>query len=165
LRFHRDDQAAGLTPGDRRACCVDKSGGEAIMIRRSREHLAGARESYFEHLRFASTVGLLALAAGIACLIHAIVPALCTGTASRTIGSLSRLFAQRDLLPEIQEQSLEATAFVVLLMLAAIASVPLWLLDVPNVLRFTYTALAFALPATLLLSNSELDCSHESEVI
>lgn len=126
------------------------------MIRQSSEHLAAAGETYFEHLRFASTVGLLAIAAGLACLIHSLVPALCTRTASRTIGLLSRLFEQRDLLPEIEEQSREATAFVILLALAALVSAPLWVMDVPAELRITYTVLAFALPAALLLSNSEL---------
>lgn len=132
------------------------------MIRQSREHLAAAGERYFEHFRFASTVGLLAIAAGLACLIHAFIPALCTRTASRTIGSLSRLFERRDLLPEIQEQSLEATAFVILLMLATLVSAPLWLMDTPPTLRFAYTALAFAMPMTLLLSSSELDGRRET---
>ncbi len=126
------------------------------MIRQSRDHLEAAGEHYFEHLRFASTVGLLAIAAGLACLIHALVPALCTRTASRTIGQLSNLFERRDLLDEIQEQSREATAFVMLLGLATLVSAPLWLMEVPMVLRVAYTTLAFALPATLLLSNREL---------
>jgi hypothetical protein len=38
------------------------------MIARSRGHLADAGEPYFEHLRFAMTVGLMALAAGLALL-------------------------------------------------------------------------------------------------
>jgi hypothetical protein len=39
----------------------------------------------------------------------------------------------------------------------------LWLLEVPNVLRIAYSALAFALPTTFLLSNRELDCSRSAE--
>lgn len=132
------------------------------MIGHSKAHLTEAGEGYFEHLRFASTVGLMAIAAGLACLIHALVPALCTRTASRTIGSLTRLFERRDLLPEIEDESVEATAFVSLLMLAVTVIAPLWILEVPTILRVTYTVLAFALPLTLLLTNSELASRPEA---
>ena len=133
------------------------------MLKQSKAHLMAADERYFEHMRFASTVGLLTIAAGLACLIHALVPALCTRTASRTVGRLAQLFERRELLGEVEEQSLEATAFVMLLALATAVSAPLWLMDVPVVLRVAYTALAFALPLTLLLSNRELDCPIRDE--
>jgi hypothetical protein len=71
------------------------------MITESKAHFREAGETYLGHLRFASTIGLLAIAAGLACLIHALVPALCTRTASRTVGQLARLFEQRELLCEI----------------------------------------------------------------
>lgn len=61
------------------------------MIGRSKAHLVAAGETYWEHLRFARTIGLLSLSAGIACLIHAIIPSLCTTTASRTIGRINQL--------------------------------------------------------------------------
>ena len=133
------------------------------MIRQSREHLAAAGEDYFEHLRFASTVGLMAIAAGLACLIHAVVPALCTRTASRTIAALTRLFERRDMVDKIADESRETTAFAFLIILSAVVVAPLWLLEVPNVLRIAYSALAFALPTTLLLSNPELDCPRGAE--
>ncbi len=126
------------------------------MIRQSNDHLTAAGEGYFEHFRFASTVGLMAIAAGLACLIHALVPAFCTRTASRTIGQLKRLIDQRDLLAEAQEEAREATAFAALLLLATVVSAPLWVLDAPTFLRAAYTSMAFALPFTLLLSNREL---------
>ena len=72
------------------------------MIRRSKQHLVEAGETYFEHLSFAATVGLMALAGGLACLIHAIVPGLCTRTASRTIGLLNELLADRRRVAEIR---------------------------------------------------------------
>lgn len=48
------------------------------MIGRSRAHLASAGKSYLEHMRFAAAVGALMVIAGGACIIHALVPALCT---------------------------------------------------------------------------------------
>ncbi len=127
------------------------------MIRQSKQHLAAAGERYGEHFRFATTVGCLAIAAGIACLIHAVIPALCTGTCSRIVRRLTILFDQRDRLTEVQNESSEAIGFVVLLGLATIAVIPLWLLAVPTPIRLLYTALAFAIPVTLLLGNRELD--------
>jgi hypothetical protein len=127
-----------------------------LVIRRSNDHLAAAGESYLEHFSFASTVGLMAIAAGLACIIHAIVPALCTRTASRTIASLGRLLERREMLDEIAEEASEAIAFAGLLVLAAVVAAPLWLSDVPSVLQWAYTAMAFAFPATLLLTNGEL---------
>jgi hypothetical protein len=126
------------------------------VIRRSKDHLAAAGEAYFEHFRFASTVGLMAIAAGLACIIHAVVPALCTRTASRTIASLGRLLERREMLREIAEEASEAIAFAGLLILAVVVAAPLWLSDAPDLLQWAYTALAFAFPATLLLTNGEL---------
>ncbi|WP_324808177.1 DUF6356 family protein [Sphingomonas sp. LY29] len=126
------------------------------MIRQSKQHLSAAGERYGEHFRFATTVGCLAVAAGIACLLHAVIPALCTGTCSRIIRRLNVLFDERERLSEISDESSDAIAFVVLLGLATIAVVPLWAMAVPTPIRLLYTALAFAIPAALLLSNREL---------
>lgn len=127
------------------------------MIAQSRAHLIATGESYLQHWRFATTVGLMAIAAGIACLIHAIVPALCTRTASRTIGLLEELFADRSRLDEVEARSTEAMAFVMLIGLATLIVLPLWLLDTPVPLRLCYTLFAYALPLTLLLTNRELE--------
>ena len=127
------------------------------MIAQSKAHLAATGEGYLEHFRFASTVGLLAMAAGLACLIHALVPALCTRTCSRTVAMLSELFADRGKLSSVRERSDHVLAFIQLLMLGAIVVAPLWLLDAPQALRLLYTGLALALPATLLLTNRELE--------
>jgi len=125
-------------------------------IRRSRLHLREAGESYAEHFRFAATVGLLALSAGLACLIHAFVPALCTRTASRTIRLLNRLLDERDQLDEIRSQSIDAMAFTIMVVLAVVLSLPLWWLRIPTPLALGYTLLAFSIPATHLLTNREL---------
>ena len=127
------------------------------MIEQSRAHLQAAGESYFEHMRFATNFGLLAMAAGVAALIHALIPAFCTRTASRTIGLLNILTSERHRLDEIEARSIEAKAFILLLILATLVVAPLWILDAPASLRAIYTLLAYALPAALLLTNRELD--------
>jgi len=127
------------------------------MIGRSKQHLIEAGESYFEHLGFAATVGLMALAAGLACLIHALIPALCTRTASRTIGLLNQLLADRGRVSEIRDQSIEAIAFAALIVAAATIPFVLLLTAAPVPLHATYGAMALALPITLLLSNPELE--------
>ncbi len=55
---------------------------------RWRAHLVQAGESYFEHMGVALRIGGLLIAAGFACLVHAVVPALCTDRASRTVRRL-----------------------------------------------------------------------------
>jgi hypothetical protein len=126
------------------------------MISQSREHLRQADEGYWQHFRFATTFGLLAMAAGIAALLHAFIPALCTSTASRIIRHLGQLVEDRHRIDAIEREAVEARAFVLLLILAAAVVAPLWILDAPTALRAVYTLLAFALPATLLISNPDL---------
>ncbi len=65
------------------------------MIKTSRRHLRDAGEGYFEHLRFASRVGALAIGGGVACFVHAVVPALFKTTGSRVIGRLNALIDER----------------------------------------------------------------------
>jgi hypothetical protein len=127
------------------------------MIRTSRAHLLATGEDYFRHLRFATTVGLLAIGAGVACLIHGLIPGMCTGTASRTIRHLTAMLDERDLLSETRAQASELLAFVLLLALASAVVAPLWLVPVEPVIRLVYSALAFAIPLTLLIVNRELE--------
>jgi Family of unknown function (DUF6356) len=131
------------------------------MISQSREHLREAGEGYWQHFRFATTFGLLAMAAGIAALIHAFIPAVCTSTASRIVRYLGQLIEDRTKVDVIEREAVEARAFVLLLLLAAAVVAPLWILDAPTPLRAIYTLLAFALPATLLISNPGLTSSRE----
>jgi len=133
------------------------------VIGRSRAHLAAAGETYREHFRFARTVGLLSLAAGIACLIHAIIPALCTTTASRTIGRINQLLAERQRIDEVKAATSDTTAFVLLLLLSSATIAPLWVLPAAIELRLAYTGLAFALPLALLLTNPDLQQLAETE--
>ena len=131
------------------------------MIAQSRAHLQSAGEGYWQHFRFATTFGLLAAASGFAAIIHAFVPGMCTHTASRIVRHLGQLADDRTKIDAIENEAVEARAFVLLLFLAATVVAPLWVMDAPNTLRLLYTLLAFALPAVLLISNPELASREE----
>ena len=131
------------------------------MISQTKAHLQAAGETYWQHFRFATTFGLLAMAAGIAAILHAFIPALCTTTASRIVRHLGQLLEDRSKIDALESEAVEAKAFVLLLILASAVVAPLWLLDAPTTLRLAYTALAYALPAVLMLTNPELMTSEE----
>ena len=57
------------------------------------DHPATVNETYFEHMRFALTFAFWLTMAGLAALVHAIIPAACETTASRI---LRRLVAKMD---------------------------------------------------------------------
>ena len=126
------------------------------MIEQSRSHLRDAGEGYWQHFRFATTFGLLAIAAGLAALLHAVIPALCTRTASRIVRHLGQLIEDRSRIDEIENEAIEARAFVLLLILATAVVAPLWLIGAPFALKIAYTVLAYSLPAALMFSNPEL---------
>ena len=65
------------------------------MIDTSRRHLRDTGESYFEHLRFATKVGAVAIGGGLACFAHAVVPAWFSTTGSRAIRRLNQLIDDR----------------------------------------------------------------------
>lgn len=127
------------------------------MLTECRAHLRDAGEGYLEHLRFAALVGGMLIGAGIACVIHALVPAFCTRTASRTVERLGRLFNDRSALPTVAAESSGALTMVLLLLLALpVAGAILllsshWGLGVPMVL------LTLAVPVTYLVTNPGLD--------
>jgi uncharacterized protein YjeT (DUF2065 family) len=126
------------------------------MFRRSKAHLAEAGESYVDHLRFAVGVGLMLVAAGTACILHGLLPGLCTKTASRTVDELKRLFAERDALASALA---EASGALVLVGLVAL-TLPAWtlLLIAPGYPVPIATALfALAIPAVYLWTNPQLE--------
>ncbi len=119
------------------------------LIGRSRGHLAQVGESYFQHMRFAATVGRLLVAAGIACLLHAIVPGLFTDRASRTIRHLAAVLDRRQMLDEFAGER-ERDAFVPLLLLSlAVAALP-WIAGAEAVPSLILSVLTFGFPAAYL---------------
>jgi Family of unknown function (DUF6356) len=131
------------------------------MIQQSRAHLRQADEGYWQHFRFATTFGLLAIAAGLAAMLHAFIPAVCTHTASRIVRYLGQLLEDRSKIDAVESEAVEARAFVLLLILATAVVVPLWVLGAPLLLKVSYTVLAYALPAALMFTNPELIITKE----
>ena len=54
------------------------------------EHPATVNQTYFQHFFFAMRFAVLLIVAGLAALIHAIIPALFAHTASQIVGRLHR---------------------------------------------------------------------------
>lgn len=52
------------------------------------QHPNAVGETYGEHFAVASGFGLAMIKGGLACLVHAVLPFLCTSTGSRTIREL-----------------------------------------------------------------------------
>jgi hypothetical protein len=128
-----------------------------MMWQRSKDHLETAGETYFEHMRFALVVGFVTAGAALACIIHAIVPALCERTCSRTLGQLSWLFADRRRLREFERQASGVFTFVALILLAAATTSIPAAVGGGKSLVLTLALLAFAIPFTFLSTNPELE--------
>ena len=126
------------------------------MFSRTRAHLYEAGETYFEHMRFAVGVGSMLMAAGLACVIHGLFPALCTRTASRTVDELRRLFSERDNLAVVLS---EASGALVLVGLVAL-TLPAWALLIlsPGYPLPVITAFfALMIPTVYLWTNPQLE--------
>lgn len=126
------------------------------MLRRTRTHLAEANETYLEHMRFAVGVGMMLTAAGIACIVHGLLPGFCTRTASRTVDELKRLFADRHALASVLQ---ETSGALVLFGLVAL-TLPSWalLLMAPGYpVPMVTAAFALAIPFVYLCTNPQLD--------
>jgi Family of unknown function (DUF6356) len=66
------------------------------LFERCRDHLDAVGEDYGAHRRFASFVGWSMVVAGVACILHGLVPAVFTDTASRTIRRLHAVIEHRE---------------------------------------------------------------------
>jgi len=126
------------------------------MLSASRAHLAEAGETYGEHMRFALTVGSLAIGAGLACILHAFIPALCQSTCSRTLGQLQRLFANRQLLRQIQEESSGVSVFVSLAMVTSGTALFALIVGGATPPALAAAIQAFILPALYVAQNPAL---------
>ena len=127
------------------------------MLRASKAHLAEAGESYFEHMRFAAVVGMLAMGAGLACLLHALVPALCEKTCSRAVGSLQSLFRDRSQLRSTVAENSALFIFVVLTGVSCVTALALAICTAGTLIGLLVIPQAFALPLIFLLQNPGLE--------
>jgi Family of unknown function (DUF6356) len=70
-------------------------------IRAFSEHPASVGETYTEHMGHAACFGVRMIAAGVACLVHAVLPFLFVHTGSRAIGELNdRMITSRRVPPQ-----------------------------------------------------------------
>ena len=127
------------------------------MLQASRAHLADVGETYFEHLRFALIVGTLVAGAGLACILHAIVPGCCERTCSRTVGQMHRLFANRSLLPSVIADSSGLLMFAGLMLVSLICAVFVALFVSSWPIAAGLIPQPFVLPLTYLMQNRGLD--------
>ncbi len=75
--------------------------GGVDLLRAFSEHPASVGESYTEHMGHAACFGVRMIAAGVACLVHALLPFLFVHTGSRTIAELNeRMISGRSTRPE-----------------------------------------------------------------
>ena len=65
------------------------------MIKDSKEHLDLTNETYIQHFKFATCVGLTMVYGGIQAIIHAIYPGILTKAASTKIKELYSLVSGR----------------------------------------------------------------------
>jgi len=63
------------------------------MLKLFTEHPASVGETYGEHWRFATGTGLTLIGAGLACVVHGLLPFLFVTTGSRTVRSLAARLA------------------------------------------------------------------------
>lgn len=126
------------------------------MLKTSKAHLAQVGESYFEHMQFALLVAIMAIGAGYACLIHAIVPALCPHSCSRTLGLLQRLFADRSQLRSVANEASSVILFVTLSALSTLTAIVVAYWTAGTLVGLVVIPEAFALPLIFLSQNPDL---------
>jgi hypothetical protein len=66
------------------------------VIRSSKFHLRQVDESYFEHLRAASGIAFRLAVASTSCALHAVIPGLCTRSASRRVAAVHAHLSRRN---------------------------------------------------------------------
>lgn len=129
------------------------------IVSDSRAHLRDVGEGYWQHMAFAGAVASMLVAAGLACALHAVVPAWCRSTASRTIGALTGIIADRARMPAAVREAAEAVAFTALLLLALSLGAALWIAGAAVLLAVPLTLIALAIPAALLITNPDLEAT------
>lgn len=127
------------------------------MLTSSREHLIEAGETYFQHMRFAFIVGALAVGAGLACIVHSVVPALCPKSCSRTVGLLQTLFADRHKLDAVSSASSGVLTFVILITISSVTALATAAVVGDLLVGTLIVVQAYALPLIYLTQNPGLE--------
>lgn len=114
------------------------------LSERCRDHLHSVGEDYGAHRRFAFSVGWSMVMAGAACILHGLVPAIFTDTASRTIRRLHGVIERREARPVAAGGSAAPLLAAFALFYAALP----WAVGVPPLLALPLSLLSVAyLPA------------------
>jgi len=116
------------------------------LIARSKAHVEGAGETYGEHARFALAVGRTLMVAGLACIVHALIPALFTDKASRTVRALQAVFANRALAANLVDSRGRAPIGLIALLSGANAAIP-WLAGAVPLVALPLSILSLAMLA------------------
>lgn len=74
------------------------------------DHPASVGETYFQHMKHASTYGFNMLFGGFACLIHAVFPFICKSTGSNVLLKMTRHFVHR--MPCAEQRMLELAELI-----------------------------------------------------
>ena len=80
----------------------------SITMKLFTEHPASVNESYFEHLCQAWSFSLRLVVAGLACLVHGLLPFLCEKTGSRAITRLNQSMVENRIRNSNQANSSDA---------------------------------------------------------
>jgi hypothetical protein len=115
----------------------------------ARAHLDAVGETYLEHMRYAASVGLALIVAGLACLVHAFNPAWFETTASRTIRRLAAALENRELAPRPR-----GGALALLLPLSGAAAALPWLAGADTSVAAAVSLLAIAYPLAFLYAEA-----------
>lgn len=129
----------------------------AQLTARSQAHLRDAGENYLAHFRFAIFVGAMTMGAGLACALHAFIPAFCTGTARRTIRRLSLMLGDGSRLEAVIAESRDLLGFLFLGALSASTALVLLIAGGLQPSAIALSLLALGFPVAFLISNPELE--------
>jgi hypothetical protein len=125
------------------------------LIGRSRDHLRAVGESYFQHMRFAATVGALMVLAGLACILHGLVPGIFTDRASRTIRHLHTVIEKRSKVVVPIGQDGEVSGLIILFFLSLLTLLLPWLIQAPALIALALSLLSLALILAALHAAAE----------
>jgi len=129
---------------------MERSYASASIVARSRAHLRGAGESYLRHLRFAANVAALMIAAGLACLLHALVPGLFPDKASRAVRRLNAAFENRAEAEARLETRDDAGGLLTLLVLSILTALFPWIGNADIAISSSLSLLALFMPVAAL---------------
>jgi uncharacterized NAD(P)/FAD-binding protein YdhS len=134
------------------------------VLAASRTHLRSTGETYLAHLRFAADVGTLMVAAGFACLVHALIPGLFTDKASCAVERLYAAFADRPSGGRLLAGS-DADGLLTLLVLSLLTTLFPWIGRADPAVASTLSLLSLGLPAAALRAASRDETDEAEEEV